>query len=187
MSKTKDVIVWIDVETTGTNPQEDHLLEVAALVTDTQLNLLDDEGYHAVIHYPERDAAWIREDAAPIVQEMHDKSGLWGRLSAPGSVHRSSAEQGLLEYIKRFAPEPRRARIAGNSVRLDLNFLDADMPDVAEHLHYRIIDVSTVAALAGWWGKGPTFRKELKHEAMSDIRESIDELRFLRERMGTWA
>jgi oligoribonuclease len=190
MSKTTtstDVVAWIDVETTGLDASNDHLLQVACLMTDTKFNVLDETGYEAVIQYPQdvvdNFKLGIEPDAFngidPYVVNMHSRSGLWDRL--PDGVHVKKADHDLLAYIQTFAPLWRSARIAGNSVRLDLNFLAEYLPATSKHLHYRFIDVTTLQTVASWHGGVPEFEKQLAHEAMADIRESIAQARWLQD------
>lgn len=173
MAKT-DVITWIDVETTGIKAADNRLLEVACVMTDTDLNILDEEGYHADIF---NDPDFVYDLANDYVKAMHSTSGLWGRLAYGKPLDQVDIE--LQAYIAQFAPEARQARLAGNSVRLDANYIDEYLPLTSEHLHYRIIDVSSIAYEATLRGID-IYRKAGTHEAMIDIRESIEELRYLR-------
>ena len=179
----QDVIAWVDVETTGLNPWEgESLLEVACLVTDTELNLLDEGGFEASVLYSADEVEGMKERAVPFVREMHEKNGLWDQIAFGGeSLTLRELDASLLEYVRGFAPEARTARLGGNSVRLDLNFLEKYLPETYAHLHYRFIDVTSVSTLVNWWGDVPKFKKRGAHTAMSDIRESIDELRYMRE------
>lgn len=175
-------LVWVDVETTGLIAHKEHLLEVAVLVTDLDLNLLDETGYESAILFTPNLAEHVREGADDFVRNMHDTSGLWQTITDPERakpLERVDAE--VLAYVQSLVPEKRTARIAGNSVRLDLNFLEEHLPATAGHLHYRMVDVSTVTGLAQWWGRVPEFEKARAHTAMADIRESIAELRYLRK------
>jgi oligoribonuclease len=172
-------IVWVDVETNGLDAHKNYLLEVAALVTDLDLNILDEVGYQTPIHYTEAQAADIRSVTTPYVQNMHDQTGLWGRL--PSGKNEFVVDAELLAYIKQFVPEPRTARLGGNSVRLDLNFLEENLPFTAAHLHYRMFDVTSLAGASQWWGGVPNFEKRHTHSAMDDIQESIAEARYIRE------
>lgn len=186
---SRDVIVWVDVETSGLNPwfgpeSRRALLEVACLVTDTELNILDESGFEAMVEYSPEMVARLRDGAQPLVREMHDRNGLWDRLASGEGLSLYELDGALLSYVSEFAPDPRVARLGGNSVRLDLNFLEAHLPMTYGHLHYRFIDVTSVATLAGWWGGVPVFSKAGNHTAMSDIRESIAELRALKERVS---
>jgi oligoribonuclease len=175
-------ICWIDVETTGTDCEKDVLLEVACLVTDLDLNILDESGYESVLWYPEGLIDELKTKTVPFVIDMHEKTGLWDRLPQGKMKHRVDAE--LIEYIQNFIPEPQTARLGGNSITLDRNFINKNLPSVGGHLHYRSVDVSTLSGLVQYWDSEQTrYRKKTVHSAMSDIRESIEELQFLRKRI----
>jgi oligoribonuclease len=174
------VIAWIDVETTGLNPQGAKLLEVACLVTDTEFNLLDEHGYHAILQYDAREVDSMIAQADRYVVEMHHKTDLWAQL--PYGKPHEVVEAELLSYIRQYAPEARQALVGGNSITLDRNFLEVYLPDVYNHLYYRSIDVSTLALLAQWrYGEGVKYKKTYQHAALADIRESIAEAKFLTE------
>lgn len=177
-----DYIAWIDVETSGLDANKEHLLEVACLVTDTDLNLLDEVGYQSTVGYSSDQVKSIRDSAVPFVQKMHDDNGLWSRLIEGKPLEQ--VDQELRDYITGLTSTAQSVRVGGNSVRLDLNFLDAYLPQSASILHYRFIDVSTVAVLAKWWKDVPDFVKQGNHRAMGDIRESIEQLRYLREQLN---
>ena len=171
------VIVWADMESTGLRSgRSDQLLEVAVLITDFDLNILDEAGFHAIAKHEKRDMVGIAND---YVTQMHLKTGLWDKVDNGTPYYQMDRE--LLAYIKEFAPEERQARLAGNSVRLDANFFDEFLPLTAAHLHYRILDVSSIAFEANAVHRIEVFHKKLEHTAMSDIRESIEELRYLRK------
>lgn len=175
-------IIWIDVETTGLSAfGKDELLEVACLVTDADLNILDEQGFRAVIKYSDLQISRMKLNTSDYVLEMHNKTGLWDELPMGAPV--KTVDESLLAYIKQFVPEPRTARIAGNSITLDRNFLEANLPQSFGHLHYRSYDVSTIAGLASAWYEDEGYQKKLTHAAMDDIRESIEELRYYRERI----
>jgi oligoribonuclease len=166
-----DRIVWIDCEMTGLDVRADALVEVAAVVTDSELNVLGD-GVDVVIAPP----AAALEQMNDFVREMHTTSGLITELA--------EAEKTVLEYVRTWVPEPRKAPLAGNSVGTDKMFLDRDMPELVGHLHYRIVDVSSIKELARRWYPRVYFaspKKEGGHRALADILESIDELRYYRE------
>lgn len=171
-----DTITWIDVETTGLDAGTNLLLEIAVIVTDGNLTPLDKEGFHAYVR-PERPDA--RDLAVPYVQEMHDKTGLWDKIYAHGET-RTSIDYSLAAYLRQFS-QPMTSPIGGNSVRLDANFIDVHLPQVAAHLSYRLIDVSTVRALEEMWWRTPPLEKSSDHTAMTDIRESIRELQYYRD------
>lgn len=184
-----DVIAWVDVETSGLNPwmgpeSRRCLLEVACVVTDGELNVLDDGGFESLVAYSPGLVDRVREGAQPVVREMHDESGLWDRLRVEEGASLFEVDCELLSYVSEFAPEPRSARLGGNSVRLDLNFLEASLPMSYAHLSHRFVDVTTVSTLFGWWGGVPRYRKEGVHSAMADVRESLEELRYLKSKVG---
>ena len=174
--RSQDRIVWIDCEMTGLDLGADALVEVAALVTDSELNILGD-GVDVVIRPPQEAVAQMRE----VVQQMHTTSGLLSELDSGTTL--AEAQASVLEYIKAFVPEPRKAPLAGNSVGTDRAFLARDMPDLESHLHYRIIDVSSIKELARRWYPRAYFASPGKtgnHRALADIRESIQELKYYR-------
>ncbi len=176
MSAAVDPIVWIDCEMTGLDARNDALVEVAVIITDSDLAPLD-PGIDLVIAPP----PGAVEQMGDVVREMHTKSGLLNALD--GGLPLADAAELVLEYVKRFVPEPRKAPLAGNSVGTDKVFLERDMPALIEHLHYRVIDVSSVKELARRWYPRAYFaspRKAGGHRALADIGESIDELRYYR-------
>jgi oligoribonuclease len=161
---------------TGLDLGADALIEVAVLVTDSELNILGD-GVDVVIK-PEDSALAQMGD---FVRQMHTDSGLLEVL--PQGITMHEAQVKVMEYITAWVPEPRKAQLAGNSVGTDRMFLSRDMPDVVEHLHYRIIDVSTIKELARRWYKRAYFQAPVKnggHRALGDIQDSIRELQYYR-------
>lgn len=172
-----DRIVWIDCEMTGLDLENDALIEVAALVTDFELNQLGD-GVDVVIK-PEPAAL---EQMGDFVRDMHTKSGLLGELDEGVSMEEAQAL--VLEYVMQHAPEAGKAPLGGNTVSTDRGFLERDMPQLAGHLHYRTIDVSSIKELSRRWYPRAYFNAPAKHgghRALADIRESIAELRYYRE------
>ena len=172
-----DRIVWIDCEMTGLSLEADALIEVAALVTDFELNQLGD-GVDVVITPP--DAALEQMD--DFVRTMHTTSGLLEELA--GGTTMEDAQEQVLAYIREWVPEPRKAPLGGNTVGTDRNFLARDMAELEAHLHYRIIDVSSIKELSRRWYPRAYFgspKKSGGHRALADIRESIAELRYYRE------
>lgn len=172
-----DRIVWIDCEMTGLSLTDDALVEVAALVTDYDLNQLGD-GVDLVIRPPEAALAQMGD----FVREMHTTSGLLDELAEGCTL--AEAQEAVLAEVRRWAPEAGKAPLGGNSVATDRGFLARDMPALESHLHYRIIDVSTIKELARRWYPRAYFQAPQKsggHRALADIRESIAELRYYRE------
>ncbi len=170
-------LVWIDCEMTGLELSRDALIEIAVLVTDSELNVLD-EGLDIVIGCADD----VLETMVPFVQQMHETSGLT-QLVRQSTVTLGQAEQQVLDYIKRFVPEPRTAPLCGNSIATDRGFIMRDMPDLDAHLHYRMIDVSSIKELARRWYRRVYFGqppKGLAHRALADIYESVQELRYYR-------
>lgn len=178
-------IVWADVETDGLKTRGGHLLEVAVLVTDPELNILDEDGYEAVVKYPEGTVRLMREAANPFVREMHDKTGLWVECTRKTAKPLAEIDAGLSKYLREFG-RANTMPLAGNSVRLDFNFIEEFLPKTYGHLDYHMIDVSSVAGLAHrWYPDLLRPEKESDHTAMVDIRESIKELRYYREHVFT--
>ncbi|MDC5696607.1 oligoribonuclease [Intrasporangium calvum] len=174
---TSDRIIWIDCEMTGLSLRTDALVEVAALVTDFELTVLG-EGVDVVVKPPAEALAQMDE----FVRDMHTTSGLLEELD--GGVSLEEAQGLVLDYVRSFVPEPRKAPLGGNSVATDRGFLARDMPDLEAHLHYRIIDVSSIKELSRRWYPRVYFNAPKKsggHRALADIKESIAELRYYRE------
>ncbi len=178
MADSAGHLVWIDCEMTGLDLTRDKLIEVAVLVTDSELHVLD-PGLDLVISAD--DAAL--EGMVDVVTEMHAKSGLTDAVRA-STLTVAEAEQQLLAYVKRFVPERRTAPLCGNSIGTDRGFLARDMPELDDHLHYRMIDVSSVKELARRWFPRVYFaqpQKGLAHRALADIIESVRELAYYRQ------
>ncbi|GAB3192197.1 oligoribonuclease [Geodermatophilus arenarius] len=170
-------LVWIDCEMTGLDLTRDKLIEVAVVVTDSELRVLD-PGLDLVISADDADL----EDMADVVTEMHAKSGLTEAVRA-STLTVAEAEQQLLAYVKRWVPERRTAPLCGNSIGTDRGFLARDMPELDDHLHYRMVDVSSIKELARRWFPRVYFAqppKGLAHRALADIVESIRELAYYR-------
>jgi oligoribonuclease len=172
-----DRLVWIDCEMTGLDLQRDALIEIACLVTDGDLNVLG-EGVDIVIHADE--AALV---AMPdVVRDMHARSGLTDEVRA-SRVKLADAEQEVLAYVREHVPDVRSAPLAGNSIATDRGFLARDMPELDAHLHYRMVDVSSVKELCRRWFPRVFYAKPekgLAHRALSDVRDSIRELDYYR-------
>ena len=172
-----DRLVWIDCEMTGLDLGADALVEVAALVTDFELNVLGD-GVDIVIKPP----AEALEQMGDFVRAMHEKSGLSKELDL--GVTLDEAEERVLAYIKEHCPDGSRPPLAGNTVATDRAFLARDMPTLETFLHYRIVDVSSIKELSRRWYPRAYFAAPTKrgnHRALADIQESIEELRYYRE------
>ncbi|WP_026189642.1 oligoribonuclease [Salinispora mooreana] len=172
-----DLLVWIDCEMTGLDLGGDKLIEVAALVTDPDLNVLG-EGVDVVIHADEAALGKMPE----IVATMHAKSGLTEEVRR-STVGLAEAEEMVLDYITSHVKDPRTAPLCGNSIATDRGFIARDMPRLDNHLHYRMIDVSSIKELCRRWYPRVYFsqpQKGLAHRALADVRESIRELEYYR-------
>jgi oligoribonuclease len=172
-----DRMVWIDCEMTGLSLSDDALIEVAALVTDSELNILG-EGVDIVVRPPAKALTTM----PAVVREMHTASGLLAELD--GGTTLEDAQRQVLAYIREQVPEAGKAPLCGNSVSTDRGFLLRDMPELESYLHYRIVDVSSIKELARRWYPRAYFnspKKNGNHRALADIHESIAELRYYRE------
>jgi oligoribonuclease len=173
-----DRIVWIDCEMTGLDLAKDALIEIAVLVTDGNLKVLGD-GVDVVIHASDDALAGMPD----VVREMHAKSGLTDAVRA-STVDMATAQQMVLDHVREFVPEPRVAPLAGNSIGTDRGFIARDMAELDQHLHYRMIDVSSVKELCRRWFPRVFYAKPekgLAHRALADIEESIRELAYYRD------
>ncbi|QSR32067.1 oligoribonuclease [Nocardioides sp. S5] len=172
-----DRLVWIDCEMTGLDLGADALIEVAALVTDFELNVLG-EGVDVIIK-PSQESL---DQMVEFVHSMHEKSGLLEELASGMTL--ADAEEQVLAYIKEHCPDGSRPPLAGNTVATDRAFLARDMPGLESFLHYRIVDVSSIKELSRRWYPRAYFSAPTKrgnHRALADIQESIEELRYYRE------
>jgi oligoribonuclease len=172
-----DRLVWIDCEMTGLDIERDALVEIACLVTDGELNLLD-EGVDLIIKPP----AESLETMPDVVREMHTASGLLDEL--PGGISVNEAAGLVLDYVRGHVKEPRKVPLCGNSIATDRWFIARDMPELDAYLHYRMVDVSSIKELARRWFPRAYFASPAKHgghRALADIRESVQELRYYRE------
>lgn len=173
----KQPLVWIDCEMTGLDPDKDSIMQIAVICTDGSLEQVE-EGPEIVVHQTEE----ILEGMNEWCVEQHGKSGLT-QACRDSTVSLAEAEQTILQFVQQHAPDPSGAQIAGNSVHVDLAFLRRHMPRLAEHLHFRIVDVSTLGELCRRWfprehSRAP--KKKNTHTALSDIRESITQLQYYR-------
>jgi oligoribonuclease len=172
-----DRLVWIDCEMTGLDLRRDALIEIAVLVTDGDLRVLG-EGVDLVIHADEGALAGMPD----VVREMHARSGLTEAVRA-STTTLAEAERVVLEYVRGHVPEPRVAPLAGSSIATDRGFLARDMPALDDHLHYRMVDVSSIKELCRRWYPRAFYAKPekgLAHRALADIEESIRELEYYR-------
>ena len=173
---TSDPLVWIDCEMTGLDLSADALIEVAVVVTDYELRPLA-PGIDVLIRPP----AAALEQMGDYVRKMHTASGLLAELEE--GVPLEQAARLVTDHVRALVPAAGVAQLAGNSVGTDKAFLARDMPELIEHLHYRIVDVSTIKELAKRWYPRAYFQSPEKaggHRALADILESIDELRYYR-------
>jgi len=169
-------LVWIDCEMTGLDLAGDALIEIACLVTDGDLVVLD-EGIDLVIKPP----AEALDHMPEVVREMHTASGLLGELAS--GVTLAEAQEQVLGYVRGHIAEPRKAPLCGNSIATDRSFIARDMPMLDAYLHYRMVDVSSIKELARRWYPRVYFASPPKHgghRALADIKESIQELRYYR-------
>jgi oligoribonuclease len=169
-------MVWIDCEMTGLDLVHDALVEIAVVVTDSDLNVLGD-GVDIVIKPP----AEALVDMLPVVVEMHTASGLLDELDSGTTL--ADAQARVMAYVTDHVPEPRKAPLAGSSVYTDRGFLSRDMPALDAHLHYRLVDVSTIKELARRWYPRAYYNAPEKHgghRALADILDSIEELKYYR-------
>lgn len=171
-------LVWIDCEMTGLDLTKDKLIEIAALVTDSELTVLG-EGVDIVIHADDDDLDGMVE----VVAAMHKESGLTEEVRR-STVTLADAEQQVLAYIRELIPDVRSAPLCGNSIATDRGFLARDMTELDNHLHYRMVDVSSIKELSRRWYPRVYYAqptKGLAHRALADIQESIEELRYYRK------
>jgi len=172
-----DYLVWIDCEMTGLDLRTDALIEVALLMTDAELNVVGD-GVDLVIKPPQE----ALDTMPDVVRAMHTASGLLDELGA--GITLAEAEEQLLLAVRQYVPDVRKAPLCGNSIATDRGFIARDLPELDNHLHYRMIDVSSIKELARRWYPRVYFASPAKkggHRALADIQESIDELRYYRE------
>jgi oligoribonuclease len=171
------MLAWIDLEMTGLNPARHTIVEIACLVTDDELNVLD-EGPDLVVHASEAQLA----DMDDVVRAMHTRSGLLAAVEASTlSLAQAGAE--TLAFLRKHIAEPGRVPLAGNSIGTDRRFLAAMLPDIEAFLHYRSVDVSTVKELCRRWRPDVYKAAPVKkggHRALLDIRESVAELAYYR-------
>ncbi|WP_043631433.1 oligoribonuclease [Chromobacterium haemolyticum] len=176
MTQDQMNLIWLDMEMTGLNPETDRIIEVAMIVTDSQLNVVA-ESPVLVIHQPDE----VLDGMDDWNKNTHGKSGLIEKVKA-STLGEAEAEQILLDFMARYVP-PRITPMCGNTIHQDRRFMVRWMPKLEEYFHYRNLDVSTLKELCKRW-KPEVARgvvKRGKHEALADILESIEELRYYRE------
>lgn len=180
-----DRLVWCDLETTGldlengmSGCQTHFILEIGIHITDLQFNIIDD-GLDLIVHH---DLDVIQKISDPKAFEFHKKSGLLDKVER-STINLSHAEQLILNYLEQFDIEPKTSPICGNNVSFDKNFLDAQMPRLANFFHYRKIDVSSFKEVFNRLHPENVnlVQKKLKHRALDDIKESIDELKLYKD------
>jgi oligoribonuclease len=172
-----DRLVWIDCEMTGLDLERDALIEIACLVTDGELNLLDG-GIDEIIKPPPE----ALDQMADVVRDMHTTSGLLAELAS--GITLAEASERVLDYVRGHVREPRKVPLCGNSIGTDRSFLARDMPELDTFLHYRMVDVSSIKELARRWYPRVYFASPTKnggHRALADINDSVRELRYYRE------
>ncbi|MEX1007338.1 MAG: oligoribonuclease [Acidimicrobiia bacterium] len=175
-----DRLVWLDLEMTGLDIRRHVIVEIAALVTNSALEPLD-EGIDVIVHQP----ATALAEMDDVVQKMHTRSGLTLAIEA-STVTLDEAGAQVLEYLRAHVPEPGTAPMCGNSIGVDRRFLDAQLPALDQYLHYRSIDVSSFKELCRRWYPEVYRKRPAKvetHRALADVNESIAELRYYREAM----
>ena len=174
------MLVWMDLEMTGLDATKDVIVEIATIVTDDELNIVA-EGPDLVVHQSDEVLAIMDK----FVFDMHTKSGLLDAIKA-STVSLEAAGDATLAFIKEHVPDPRTIPLCGNSIGTDRRFLAIHLPEIEEHLHYLSVDVSTIKELTRSWypvAIEAVPRKATAHRALDDIRESIEELRFYREKL----
>jgi oligoribonuclease len=174
------VLAWMDLEMTGLDPARHVIVEIASLVTDDELTIVA-EGPDLVVHQPTEALAQMED----VVREMHTSSGLLPQIEA-STVTLADAGAQTLAFLREHIPTPRTVPLCGNSIGTDRRFLAVHLPEIEAHLHYRSVDVSTVKELVRRWYPGTIDgapKKAGAHRALDDIRESVEELRFYREKV----
>lgn len=178
MANENPPLIWIDCEMTGLSLANDALVEIAVLATDAELNLLGD-GIDMVIRTEPAKLDAMSDE----VRAMHTESGLINEI--PNGISLASAESAIIEYLAQFT-SPGKSPLAGNSVGMDRNFIDRDLPELGKYLHYRTVDVSSIKELARRWYPRIYFnapKKTGNHRALGDIKDSIEELRYYRSQI----
>lgn len=174
---TKELILWADVETTGTDAHAGYLLQVAGFLTDTDLNIIS-EPFNHIIQYTDVDT--IKSSANEFVQNMHEQTGLWDKL--PDGLPLAEVDELVKNYINRYKDDETVVRLAGNSIRLDLNFMERFLALSYGTLTYRSLDMSAISfflkEVCGLTDED--FKKKKSHDAVDDVMESLNEARWAR-------
>ena len=178
MSANANNLIWIDLEMTGLNPEKDHIIEMATIVTDSDLNIIAESPVFAIHQSDE-----LLNGMDDWNTRQHNSSGLVTRVKASG-IDEKQAEAEMLQFLKQYVPEG-KSPMCGNSVWQDRRFLSRYMPELEKFFHYRLIDVSTLKELALRWAPRVYngVQKESRHLALDDIRDSINELKYYRENL----
>ena len=175
------MLIWMDLEMTGLDESRHVIVEIATLVTDDDLNIIA-EGPNLVIHQPEE----VMAEMDDFVTNMHTVSGLLEKIKT-STISEAEAMQQTLDFIKEYSPEPNKIPLCGNSIRTDRTFLAKYMPEIENWLHYRCVDVSTIKELVKRWNPGLEHARPksegITHRAMDDIRDSVAELKFYRDKV----
>ncbi len=176
--KDKSNLIWIDLEMTGLDTQRDYIIEIASIVTDKNLNIID-EGPNLVIHQPNE----ILNNMDDWNTKTHSNSGLLDKVKQ-SSINESKAEQETIKFLGKYIIKG-QSPLCGNTICQDRRFLARCMPDLESFCHYRNVDVSSLRELGKRWFFEDTdkFQKNSRHRALDDIRESIEELRYYRKNL----
>ena len=176
MAQNQNNLIWVDMEMTGLVPETDHIIEVAMVITDAELNVVA-ESPVLVVHQPDS----VLDGMDAWNQSTHGKSGLIDKVKA-STLNDAEVEAKMIEFLQEYVPI-RTSPMCGNSICQDRRFMARWMPQLEAYFHYRNLDVSTLKELAGPWRPGlkEGFQKANSHTALADIRESIEELKYYRE------
>lgn len=175
MSQSEHNLIWIDLEMTGLDTNNDYIIEIATIVTDSDLNILD-EGPVLAIHQPDE----VLERMDDWNTRQHGQSGLTKRVQE-SSCDEPQAERQTLEFLQQYVPQG-KSPMCGNSICQDRRFMHRLMPELEAYFHYRNLDVSSVKEIVKRWAADkPAYEKQSTHLALDDIRDSIEELKFYRE------
>lgn len=173
-------LVWIDCEMTGLDVGKDHIIEICCIITDGNLNVIDANGYESTVYVPKK----VLDNMNEWCVNQHGKSGLTAKVLANPQQTLAKVQEELLAYIQMYIPEPRTSLLAGNSVHMDKFFMMKEFPKVIDHLHYRLVDVSSIMEVG--FRHNPALmklfpKKQGNHTAKSDILESINQLKWYRD------